>query len=74
MIQVAVMETSSSFGEAALINKKPRGATIRCLEPCFMAVLSKEDYQKSLGKIQKQQVDTMINFLSSMPQFGGPTK
>ena len=48
--QVAVMGTNESFGEGALINNKPRTATIRCLEPTFFGVMNKKDYEKCLGR------------------------
>ena len=48
---MARLKAGQSFGEQALINSKPRMATIQCVTPCFFAVLTKNDYQKSFGKI-----------------------
>lgn len=34
-----------SFGELALIDDKPRGASILCKTDCYFAVLSKEGFK-----------------------------
>lgn len=39
--QVAILSAGQSFGELSLISHKPRSATIRCIEDCRFAVLSK---------------------------------
>ena len=41
-----------SFGELALINNKPRAATIKCLTDCHFAVISKNVYERILKKIE----------------------
>jgi CRP-like cAMP-binding protein len=69
--EVATKESGEFFGELALIDNKPRSATIQCLTPCFFAVLDKNSYESSLGKIQKAQMEAMIRFLQGIPQFGG---
>mmetsp|Transcript_34688 Transcript_34688/g.53175 ORF Transcript_34688/g.53175 Transcript_34688/m.53175 type:complete len:408 (-) Transcript_34688:1254-2477(-) len=58
-----------SFGEQALLNSKPRAATVKCASPCFFAVMNRQDYEKSLGKIQKKQMNKMIEFLRGCPHF-----
>ena len=37
------MRIGEAFGELALINDTPRGATIVCTKECSFAVLSKEN-------------------------------
>jgi CRP-like cAMP-binding protein len=69
--EVATKGTGEFFGELALIDNKPRSATIKCITPCFFATLDKTSYDNSLGKIQTAQLESMIDFLSSIPQFGG---
>ena len=49
-----------SFGEGALINSKPRAATVQGTAPCFLAVMDQESYKKSLGKIERKQKDHLI--------------
>lgn len=38
----------SAFGELALLNNKPRLATIKCLKETYVATLSKENFNKIL--------------------------
>ena len=47
-VEAVTMKSGKSFGELALIKNKPRAATIKCLENCNFAVMSKYDYQKIL--------------------------
>jgi len=42
MTEVRVLEIGNSFGELALIENKPRAATIKCKENCHFAVLDKQ--------------------------------
>lgn len=67
--QVGTIETGGFFGEQALLNNKPRAATIQCLTPCFFAIMDKHDYEKSFGKIQRLQQQRMISFYKSIPFF-----
>lgn len=44
MIEVASSGPGKSFGELALINDKPRGATIRCRTDVYCGVLHKNNF------------------------------
>lgn len=57
----------SSFGELALLEQKPRAATIRCLQNSHFMVLSKNDYNKVIGKIERRAYNDKINFLRNIP-------
>lgn len=47
---VSVLPAGWWFGELALINSKPRGATIKCLEtPTEFITISKQDYNQIIG-------------------------
>jgi hypothetical protein len=47
---VGVLPSGWWFGELALINSKPRGATIKCLEtPTEFITISKQDYNQIIG-------------------------
>jgi len=70
----SMSKRGDSFGEQALINSKPRAATIRCSQPSFFAVMTKLDYERSLGKIQKKQMNKMIEFLKQCPHFKSWTR
>lgn len=48
MICVKDIEAGNAFGELALLNNKPRLATIVCLEDCQFAILEKDDFSKIL--------------------------
>jgi CRP-like cAMP-binding protein len=53
-IEVSQLTHGMSFGEQALINLKPRAATIKCKEDSYLGVLSREDYNATIGKMQKR--------------------
>jgi len=44
-------------------------ATIRCLKPSHFMVLTKTDYNKVIGKIEKRTYNEKINFLRDIPVF-----
>lgn len=41
-LEIKILKTGESFGELALISKKPRSASILCKEDCYFAVLDKK--------------------------------
>ena len=49
MTEVAELGAGMSFGELALLNDKPRNATIMCKENTEFAVLEKVHYKELLG-------------------------
>ena len=51
--EIAILHENATFGELALIDKKPRAATIQCVEDCSFAVLNKAEYTKVFMKIEK---------------------
>lgn len=48
--EVKVLPTGASFGELALIEKKPRAATIICKEECHFGVLDKNAFERILSR------------------------
>eukprot|EP00347_Sterkiella_histriomuscorum_P000821 403374386 len=68
-IQVAKLIDGSSFGELALLEQKPRAATIRCLQNSHFMVLTKNDYVRVIGKIERRAYNDKINFLRNIPVF-----
>lgn len=63
------MTNGEGFGELALLSNGFRAATIKCLKECTLGVLSKTDFQNSVGKIMKRQMEKTVNFLRNCPQF-----
>jgi len=63
------MTEGMGFGELALKEDRqmPRQATIKCLGPCHMAVMSKADYNKVLSKIEARNLKKLLEFFKSIP-------
>ena len=68
-MEVNRLITGSFFGELSLIESKPRMASIRCLEDTIFAFLSKKDFNKVLGNIEKKIYLEKVLFLKSLPYF-----
>ena len=69
MREIAVIKEEWTFGEYALIENKPRSATIQCVEDWIFAVLNKQEYTKVLLKIEKKIMNEKALFLKSVPYF-----
>ena len=67
---VGTLGTGSSFGELGIMEDlKPRAATIVAKDSCHLAVLGRATYKKCLGLHQKKELDSKIEFLSTIPLF-----
>ena len=49
--KIKSLEAGYSFGELALMEKRPRAATIICEEPCDFGVLEKKYFNQILSKV-----------------------
>ena len=58
MTKIATLGVGSSFGDLALINNKPRTATVICASKTQLATMNKENYEKILKKIDDQIKET----------------
>ena len=47
-VDIARVTAGCSFGELALIDRKPRMSSVKCLTRCHFLVLHKNDYLKTL--------------------------
>eukprot|EP00347_Sterkiella_histriomuscorum_P015778 403355716 len=73
-IEISQLGNGQSFGELALIEQKPRMASIRCIQNTHFAVISKQDYIKVLGIIERKKYNERIQFLRQLPYFSQLTK
>lgn len=49
VFELKLLGKGESFGELALINNKPRQATVVCKEDCEFAILEKKDFEEILS-------------------------
>jgi CRP-like cAMP-binding protein len=73
MIEFIALDDGKAFGEAALINNAPRGATILCKADCHFAVINKESFNNILLAIEQKTQNKYVNFLNSLKMFNGWT-
>ena len=64
---VSELENGIGFGELALLNDKPRSATIITLEDTHFAILEKEDFNNIMAKALRDKFAEQVTFLSSFP-------
>ena len=69
MKEVKVLSAGESFGELALLNNSPRSATVKCLEPCYLAVIVQRDYKKILRSDAEKTVKERVEILKHLPIF-----
>ncbi|KAL4506577.1 hypothetical protein ABPG72_000148 [Tetrahymena utriculariae] len=68
-VQVSTLKAGSSFGELALINDRPRLATIVCSQNCKFAVIDKDNFQRILKEQEEIKLIKALNLYSSIPLF-----
>lgn len=66
-VEVKKLAEGGSFGELALLNDKPRAATIQCLTNCEFAVINRQDYQNILERIENRNIKSKIDFFTHLP-------
>jgi len=64
MLEVNQLGQGAGIGEIALVDDKPRNATIICLEDTHFATLEKEDFIKVEGKNLRKKYAKDVEFLS----------
>ena len=64
-IMTGTLGTGQSFGELGLLRRKPRAATILCLENTHLGILQKVDYETIYFEIQNQKLKDMIRFFKN---------
>lgn len=68
------LSVGSAFGELALLNDKPRSATIMTVEDTHFAILEKDDFKTIMEKLLKDKFAAQVNFLSGFPFLSGMTR
>lgn len=71
---VAECEGGYAFGELALLNDKPRSATVMTLEDTHFAILEKDDFKKIMAKSLRNKFAAQVSFLSKFPFLSGMTR
>lgn len=69
LIEVVRLYKGMSFGELALIDNKPRAATIKCESDCIFATMERSDYTKTLSRIENRNINKVIDFFKDLPYF-----
>ncbi len=65
-VNIATVEKGESFGEFALLDKKPRSASARALEDCKIAKISPEGYEELLAELPVWAISMMKSFARRM--------
>ena len=68
-IVVKRIVAGEGFGDLALINDKPRAATIMTTEPCEFARIEKDDYNRILRFMHDREIKDRVSFLRKIKQF-----
>ena len=64
MTEIKRMKTRDTFGEYALKDPNSvRKATVKCVKDCYFGVLTKQNYDLSIAKIQAQIIDKKVGFI-----------
>ena len=63
MFKISSLGAGVGFGEFALINSKPRSATIVTEEDTWCAILLKGPFESILQKYERDKINSMIDIL-----------
>ena len=62
-------KVGDSFGELALLNEKPRAATVTAMQPTFCIILTKRMFRKAIEDLKDGKFKPIVEFLSQTPIF-----
>ncbi|EAR88978.2 cyclic nucleotide-binding domain protein (macronuclear) [Tetrahymena thermophila SB210] len=68
-LEIKVLKSGETFGELAIIDSKPRGATIVCMEDCDFIVFEKISFIKILKDQETEKLRNEINQLTKIYLF-----
>lgn len=63
-LKVAELGPGDIFGEMALITNQPRSATVKALEDCTLTVISRDEIEGKIRRIDDLAVRALINVLA----------
>lgn len=69
LTEVKILRAGTTFGELALISKKPRAATIICKEDCHFGILEKKDFNRILKTNEEKKLIEEMNFFANLSVF-----
>ena len=69
LTEVKILRAGTTFGELALISKKPRAATIICKEDCNFGILEKKDFNRILKSNEEKKLIEEMNFFADLNIF-----
>lgn len=69
LTEVKILKAGTTFGELALISKKPRAATIICKEDCNFGILEKKDFNRILKSYEEKKLIEEMNFFARLNIF-----
>ena len=69
VLPVAYYSKGDYFGELALLQNRPRAASILCTQNSHFGVLGKDDYTQILANLHEEIINKKADFLQSLPMF-----
>jgi CRP-like cAMP-binding protein len=72
--EVGSIGPGESFGEISILINKPRSATIKAKTDCTLLRLTKDEYKHIMQRINHQQLQKRVAFLSSIGIFSNWTR
>ena len=73
-IEICRLSAGACFGELALIDGKPRMATIKCVTRCHFLTLNRSHYNKYLHEIEKKHKIQKVVIIQKIPILSKLTK
>lgn len=69
MKEVSIIETGGAVGEYALMHKKKRSATVKCLTDCHFATMNRQGFEKAMLNIKLKESKDIVDFLDKFKFF-----
>ena len=73
MIPLTTFNNGASFGDVALMSKKPRAGTVLTLSDCHFAVIGSDSFDKLLMRVKFLKLQKNVQFLRNIPYLSNST-